>query len=788
MIKWNFVFFVTFLILSLNAQALTDQGKDFIKSLRKQNMTDQVSELVTWLSQSGRAEQDRQFLGYYTANMALNIGNFKVAEQFFYELSRESDLFSALSKVKLALLYCEQKITSNSCEGFIKELYRDPKIKNSKELLWTIFEQEVLYLFSIGNWARAESVISQKAKKFRSPQQLERIAEWEIKIFQGLNKLEKLCEAEKKLFVNYPNSPLAKSFSEIIKTCKVSVDEKRKRIKKMILLGNYTHLETEISILSGYSGFKAEEFQIILADYHLKKGDTTKAILILEALIKDGEQTSIPVLNLYASALSRAQRFLEASEAYNKIKALTPRQSEKAQAAFDSAFVLYQGALYPQAREGFKKYLAQFRKGVHAQEAKWYLGWLSFLSRDFENARIEFEKLILSRRYSEKTKVFYWLAKVYWQLNFRQEATDVMTAISNQKMKIYNFYTNKAIQWLVQNTPTPSLVSALKDQEDCVQASCAHLLNVDQKFIVQVPSTAKLLEYFDMQGSSKISELPSSENKIKAEYLPLDLHTISDSKASVGEFAHRIRLVQDLFEIEESELAISELKSLYYLSSLPEQKLPILKLLEKYRMYEDAARLAELYLQSNPKVDRQPWIALAFPKAYSGNVAMYSKKFGVEESFIFSIIRAESFFNPRAESPVHARGLMQLMPFTANQVSKSLGVEALDQMDKLFDPETNIKLGSAYLARLLRQFDQNYILAAAGYNAGPHRVQTWLSQFGFHDQDVFVEHIPFKETRGYVKKVMGFMDHYSKSASLIGPINVREVMRVPASKERWDDI
>ena len=141
-----------------------------------------------------------------------------------------------------------------------------------------------------------------------------------------------------------------------------------------------------------------------------------------------------------------------------------------------------------------------------------------------------------------------------------------------------------------------------------------------------------------------------------------------------------------------------------------------------------------------------------FPTAYRQAVAGMSSESGLPASLIWSIIRQESAFNAQAVSSSGAKGLMQLMPATARQVAGSNHVDSPD----LFDPDDNIRLGSLYLSEMVQRFDNNHALAAAAYNAGPHRVSRWLQQQPFEQADVWIESIPFDETRRYVQQVLAF--------------------------------
>ena len=98
---------------------------------------------------------------------------------------------------------------------------------------------------------------------------------------------------------------------------------------------------------------------------------------------------------------------------------------------------------------------------------------------------------------------------------------------------------------------------------------------------------------------------------------------------------------------------------------------------------------------------------------------------------------------------------MQLMPATARETAGKLGVPYRNEQ-QLFDPAMNIRLGSAYLKRLLDVYDGNRILAAAAYNAGPGRVKRWREQSDNKPMDVWVESIPYRETRNYVQNVLSF--------------------------------
>lgn len=150
---------------------------------------------------------------------------------------------------------------------------------------------------------------------------------------------------------------------------------------------------------------------------------------------------------------------------------------------------------------------------------------------------------------------------------------------------------------------------------------------------------------------------------------------------------------------------------------------------------------------------------LRYPMAFETMVTELAEETRLPSHWIYAVMRQESRYDSHAVSPVGARGLMQLMPATAQRAAKRYGVP-YQGVDDLFKPEINIQLGSQYLAQLMRQFN-NPIQATAAYNAGPSRVKSWNKRFP-EDRRLWVESIPFEETRHYVKSVMAYNQIYAE--------------------------
>ena len=143
---------------------------------------------------------------------------------------------------------------------------------------------------------------------------------------------------------------------------------------------------------------------------------------------------------------------------------------------------------------------------------------------------------------------------------------------------------------------------------------------------------------------------------------------------------------------------------------------------------------------------------LAYPVKYQNLINNYSKMYKLDAFLVTALIREESYFNPKAGSSAGAMGLMQLMPATASYIASHTGTNYTGAYT-LFDPQTNLKLGCAYLKQIKTQLYNDDLLAVAAYNGGPNSVKSWTKKLSYKNFDEFIENIPYPETREYVKKV-----------------------------------
>ena len=213
-----------------------------------------------------------------------------------------------------------------------------------------------------------------------------------------------------------------------------------------------------------------------------------------------------------------------------------------------------------------------------------------------------------------------------------------------------------------------------------------------------------------------------------------------------------------------------------------EQALPYAHALLRHGLWGHAHQLAARALWGAAFGSRQPEAVAAFyPRAFEPAVASEAQRAGVDPNLVWAIMRRESGFRAHVLSSADARGLMQIIPATGAAIAQKLG-EPPSPPDELFAPARNIRYGAWYLAQLHQRFGHPALVAAA-YNAGPTAAYRWAKERGELPLDLFVEQIPYKETRAYVKQVVGDLYLYHQLYEADGKPSPTLALKLPPAGE-----
>lgn len=245
--------------------------------------------------------------------------------------------------------------------------------------------------------------------------------------------------------------------------------------------------------------------------------------------------------------------------------------------------------------------------------------------------------------------------------------------------------------------------------------------------------------YYGFMASGKLGKSPSYADK-PIEYTEIELAVVANHPASKRAYEF-LKIKRMTSARREWRFLLSELNS--------EQQAIAGVLADSWGWHDQAIRT---FAQSGHMND----VSRRFPLAYREALSNSAKKNAISPEWAFAITRRESSFMTDAYSGAGARGLMQLMPGTARYLEKSRV-----KVRKLYNPEFNVQLGTRYLRYLMDKMNDNPILATAAYNAGWRRVKDWLPKRSGMPMDIWVETIPFKETRSYVKAVMAYKQIYA---------------------------
>ncbi|MGH7933376.1 MAG: transglycosylase SLT domain-containing protein, partial [Candidatus Binataceae bacterium] len=169
------------------------------------------------------------------------------------------------------------------------------------------------------------------------------------------------------------------------------------------------------------------------------------------------------------------------------------------------------------------------------------------------------------------------------------------------------------------------------------------------------------------------------------------------------------------------------------------------------------ALMAATRMASHGEIDHSVAERIRYPRAYWELVSHAASRTGLDPYLVLALMRQESLFDPGARSVSDARGLMQLLPSTANRFASVAAMTASPL--NLYDPNVNVELGTAYLKNLFALFGDDRVKVVAAYNAGEHAVAGWIAKHP-GDDDQWVENIGYGETRNYVKKVIGGLREY----------------------------
>ncbi|TDT71579.1 soluble lytic murein transglycosylase [Hypnocyclicus thermotrophus] len=468
-------------------------------------------------------------------------------------------------------------------------------------------------------------------------------------------------------------------------------------LKELIKLDKYYRyvFNTKYNIDENYDNLKIED-RLKLAKYFKSKGEYYKASILYRKYLENKSDmwANISVLKmLYYS--KHYNELIEISKLYLK---------DKNNKKIDSYIYYYLASGYRRKGDldNAITYFKNVKEGYFKKESIHLIGRMYYFKKDYDNA----EKYLLQ---SNKKEAYQLLYNIYFSQKKYKEL----------KKLLVNY---------IKNNPYSELSAFYRYK----------LYSMEKQGYLDY------IIFFNQNTYYYEKAIEIKNYKEKAKDFPIQKYNEKYKRFNTR--------IEKILELNNPLYLKIELK---YYDFSPEddlyKKYLISKVFEKNTSYNEAIRNSLLNYRKfyNYKELKK----MLYPKYYQKIVSKYSKKYGIEEELIYSIIKQESLFGKSLVSRASAYGLMQIILPTAKMFDNNITIE------KLLEPDTNIKIGTQYLKWISDRVNGNISQIAASYNAGIGNVLNWLKE---KNGDLIIEKIPYTETRGYVEKVLNNYYKYKR--------------------------
>jgi soluble lytic murein transglycosylase len=482
----------------------------------------------------------------------------------------------------------------------------------------------------------------------------------------------------------------------------------------------WQEIEVRLSTLDSLALPEPLALQVVMkrAAVEVRRGHLTEASAILQDVLRRYPQGAhlAEAYYLLGAVYQRLNQPANSLQAYEMGLAQPPTLPWTAKTLWALARLQEERQELAQAVELYQRLAQDFPTYEHAASSLWQAGWLQYRQRRYQAATALWQSF--EQRFPRSAllpQVLYWQARAAQQEGHQDTA-----------LRLY------------------------------------------QRIVADYP-----VHYYAIQGQANLQAVGVHSTPITDKTIPITPVRLQDPdllpEQSQGQSAkarfHFVR-VQELQQLQMYQPAGHEIRSLApLLPRTPAAQYFLASLYVNNQQHAAAFRALNSVLEDLSPAEmrglpRDFWTML-YPQAFWPEVNQLAQTRGLNPYLVLSIIRQESAFNPTAISSSGARGLMQLMPTTAQELFAKLKLPQ-EPASRLHDPQLSITLGTHYFASLMQRYQGNVVLALAGYNAGPARASRWREQWSGVPTDEFIERIPLDETRNYVKLILRNLMMYER--------------------------
>lgn len=609
------------------------------------------------------------------------------------------------------------------------------------------------------------------------------------------------CATIIKMYISQPDHPWFKNDAPEIKdinlggkvvNCSIAPREFDQRRRNLNLRGDFKKASEEVAKWFVLKKMGTKEQKILQAQQIMAEGRVDEGLQMLKDAKEGSKDVQVLIPLSYAAA--KAGDLKTAIESSLAIHGALPNNKKGTMALYQAGVWAYQMRDYENAEARLKSVSATKMSRGFRKEIQWYLAWIQYLKGNYAGAEKSFH-LLMTRGGDSSDRIQYWMGMAHFRQNQFDKARPIFQKLTAKSgLNYYSILSSERLKQIYLRSPASEKINGAAVAQVSVIGNGPYF----------TPYAEEAPRPLNQDGLRNMGVIQMNDGEVSSSSTEEEL--VNDDEEKIAE--SNDSLTQDLFTQAEANQKLERAKAFWMLGleDLARREVGDLerfsrnfdlfkRIVEEYKMmglYNKMTVLGHNFIgRANFNSNRIVYESI-FPKAYAEQVEKYGEENNVPQAMIWGIMKAESMYQPWVKSSVGALGLMQVMPTTGQKLADMMNVKSFTP-EMLLEPANAIRFGSKYLERLGKKFDYSVQLMAAAYNAGPHRVSQWLYYFGYMQMDEWVEHIPFVETRNYVKKVtmnyIAYNELYGRnmgdSISLTDAVPV-QVAGAPESKENWE--
>jgi soluble lytic murein transglycosylase len=681
----------------------------FVASTELRPMAQQLATMRTPAAYAGVTKYAHQHTGEAAATAYMALGHaylldnryaeaaadFRLARQAGTELADYADFLGASANHEAG----NESAAEESLHGFIQRYQESIFVAQAPEL-------EAETLLAMQDAKGAQRVLAAAAGTAAANLTGYQLAQGEVAL--ALKQTEQAESLFKRLLLAHPLSPEAEiaraQLIEMGAENNLTTAELRSLGDAYYNAGHYSDASAQYHALTRQSKLDAEsraDFAVAAADCDLKLKRLTKTQA--EALPDTQDENGARRLYLLTQLARNRNDLKEVKRIVAELESRFPQSPWLAESLYSSGNLYLLRHDYVTAAEYYSALATQFPSSKYAATAHWRAGWLSYrLGQYADAARLFDEQIRLYPGVTETVPALYWRGRLYETV---EEKPDLAAANYRTLLRAYPHY-------FYAQLSRQRLAALGNYQEEALPAPQPQL----DRF--QAPPVLPLEENFPAD-SPHLAKARLLANAGLNEYIAQEIAADPDSSSW-------------------SALAEAQIYSSYG---------------EYFRAMRVIKRALPSAATSSLRSIPLAYWRILFPMPWWETIKAESAKNNLDPYLVAALIRQESEFNPSAVSRANACGLMQLLPAVGKSMAHQEGIEHF-QTFQLFDPATNIRLGTRYLRKTLDKFDGVTEYALAAYDAGDERVLEWQAAGPYQGMDEFVESIPITETREYVEIIL----------------------------------